>query len=236
MTTNDDPNANIKIVVRTNGPYVTLGKIPLVKKIQVVSEFGEPLTWKKEGEIATDEGYCLCRCGQSRDLPFCDGTHNEVGFDGTENAPTSLSTERRIDYPGSTKIIIQFDVDMCSGSGFCGNQATTLAEMAEKTDDTQVRTQVIGMIEHCPSGALTYQFEGDEVDNEVDLPKQIAVTTEITSEGPIRGPFWVTGNIPIVRADGKPFEIRNRVTLCNCGRSHYKPLCDGSHRAYPTRK
>jgi hypothetical protein len=73
--------------------------------------------------------------------------------------------------------------------------------MAEKTDDTQVRTQVIGMIEHCPSGALTYQFEGEKFDNEVDLPMQIAVTTEITSEGPIQGPLWVTGSIPIERAE-----------------------------------
>jgi CDGSH-type Zn-finger protein len=41
---------------------------------------------------------------------------------------------------------------------------------------------------------------------------------------------WVTGNIPIERADGKPFETRNRVTLCRCGHSENKPLCDGTHR------
>jgi uncharacterized Fe-S cluster protein YjdI len=141
-----------------------------------------------------------------------------------------------MDYPGSHKIMIQFDTNLCCESGFCGNQATTVFQMAEKTDDTQVRTQVIGMIEHCPSGALTYRFDGEEGDNEVDLPMQIAATTEITSEGPIRGPFWVTGGIPIERADGKPFETRNRVTLCNCGQSQVKPLCDGSHRKYPAGK
>ena len=57
------------------------------------------------------------------------------------------------------------------------------------------------------------------------------VTTEITSDGPIDGPLWVTGHIPVERADGQPMETRNRVTLCNCGKSKNKPLCDGSHRA-----
>ncbi len=231
-----DPDTAKKIIVCLNGPYKVIGNIPLVSKIQVVSEFGEPLTWKKEGDISTEGEYYLCRCGQSNTPPFCDRSHKEAEFDGTERAPTNLSTQRRIVFPGCTKMDIHFDTSLCSESGFCANRKTTLAEMAERTEDTQVRTQAIGMIEHCPSGALTYHFEGEQADNEVDLPQQIAVLTEITSEGPIRGPLWVTGYIPIERDDGLPFERRNRVTLCNCGQSNSKPLCDGSHRAHPTMK
>ena len=43
------------------------------------------------------------------------------------------------------------------------------------------------------------------------------------------GPLWVRGGIPIESADGKTYEIRNRVTLCRCGKSSNKPFCDGSH-------
>jgi len=86
------------------------------------------------------------------------------------------------------------------------------------------------MVERCPSGALTYHIAPDDTDIEPDLPKQIADTTEITSDGPIAGPLWVTGGIPIERSDGRQFETRNRVTLCNCGHSSIKPLCDGTHR------
>jgi len=58
----------------------------------------------------------------------------------------------------------------------------------------------------------------------------MSVTAEIKLEGPIIGPLWLKGNIPVERSDGQPFEIRNRVTLCNCGHSCNKPLCDGIHR------
>jgi len=45
------------------------------------------------------------------------------------------------------------------------------------------------------------------------------------------GPYWIRGGIPIFSADGKPYEVRNRVTLCRCGKSANKPFCDSSH--YP---
>jgi hypothetical protein len=102
--------------------------------------------------------------------------------------------------------------------------------MVPETHDTQVRSHVIAMIERCPSGSYVYALEEGGEDIEPDLPQQVAVTTETTWAGPVAGPLWVTGNVPIERADGQPFEKRNRVTLCRCGLSRKKPLCDGTHR------
>jgi CDGSH-type Zn-finger protein len=225
-----------QIEVCAEGPYIVTGAIPLVSKTQVVSELGEPLTWKKDGDIQTDMAYFLCRCGHSHRMPFCDGTHLEIKFDGTEAAPINSVAERQETYPGCKSLIIRFDIDICTEAGFCSNRMTSIAEMATHTDDIQVRSLAIAMIEHCPSGALTYALENGGENIEADLPQQIASTTEITTDGAIQGPLWVTGSIPIIRADGQALEVRNRVTLCNCGHSQIKPLCDGSHRMYPTKK
>jgi CDGSH-type Zn-finger protein len=225
-----------RIVVTKDGPYVVHGHIPLVRKIQVVSEHGEPLTWKKGESIETAETYELCRCGKSKYLPLCDVTHALIDFDGTETADTGLTADRQVTFEGGTNIVVKRDYSVCMESGFCGNRITDVEEMTPHTDDTQVRAQVMAMIERCPSGSYTYSLEEGEDDVEPDLPQQIAQSTEITSDGPIEGPLWVTGGIPIERSDGQPFETRNRVTLCDCGLSKSKPLCDGTHRDVRTRE
>jgi CDGSH-type Zn-finger protein len=219
-----------KIVVKKDGPYLVRGHVPLVRKIQVVSEYGEPLTWRKCEPFETGEAYALCRCGQSREKPFCDGTHRTVHFDGTETADTRVTADRQRIYPGGTHIVAKRDDPLCTHAGFCANRVTNVKRMIPATADTGVRSQVMAMIERCPSGSLTYALEAGQPDIEPDLPQQVAVVTESTSKGPIAGPLWVTGGIPIERADGLPLETRNRVMLCGCGRSRSKPLCDGTHR------
>ena len=220
-----------KIIIRPNGSYLVQGDIPLVRKTQVVSELGEPITWKFEGEIETPAGeYKLCRCGLSGDMPFCDATHRTAGFDGTETADTGPTAARQRTLRGSTRIVVKKDSSLCMDSGFCGLSGMGMGKLVAATDDTRTRSLVIAMVERCPSGSLTYHIEEGEADIEPDLPQKIAVTTEITSDGPIAGPLWVTGGIPIERSDGQPFETRNRVTLCSCGHSSNKPLCDGTHR------
>jgi CDGSH-type Zn-finger protein len=224
-------NRENKIEIIKNGPYCVSGRLPLVRKTQVVSEHGEPLTWKKEGATDCDEEYTLCRCGQSADKPFCDGSHHLVDFDGSEQADTGARAARQAVFPAGRKIVVEKDASLCMLSGFCGFENASLPELLVRAaNDTQVRSLVIAMVERCPSGALTYRLDPAEPPIEPDLPEQIADTTEITQYGPIAGPLWVTGWVAIQRADGKPFEPRNRVTLCNCGKSGNKPLCDGTHR------
>jgi CDGSH-type Zn-finger protein len=231
----DEKSAIPRIVMTPNGSYHVYGNIPLVHKTQVVSEYGEPLTWVKDGvyDPKPKEGqdyYRLCRCGQSKDKPYCDSSHHDVHFDGTQTADTRPTAERREIHPG-TGLVVKHDDYLCADTGFCGTRLTNILRMLRDTGEPRTRAEIIAMIERCPSGSYAYSMAPDQEDIEPDLPMQIAVTTEMTSDGPIEGPLWVTGNIPIERADGQPFETRNRVTLCNCGLSKHKPLCDGAHRS-----
>ncbi len=59
------------IDVSSNGPYHVTGGVEL-RDVP-----------KMEGSSA--EHYTLCRCGQSKNKPFCDGTHAKVGFADEEN-------------------------------------------------------------------------------------------------------------------------------------------------------
>ncbi len=214
-----DENQNF--TVRPDGPYIVRGGIPLVRKKQVMSEYGEPLDWQKESDLSTDDVYRLCRCGKSNNKPFCDGTHTKVVFDGTEAADTGPISARRKTF-SSPKISIEDDHSLCMHSGFCGNRITNIWKMREESNDRQVLAEIIGMIERCPSGTLAYTLEpGGEI-IEPDLPKEVAVIPD--------GPLWITGGTPVERSDGEPLETRNRVTLCRCGASAKKPLCDGSHK------
>jgi len=215
----DDQTPQPKVKVMPNGPLMVSGSVPLRNKKPIMSEHGEPLTWQTEVPVETRATYALCRCGASSNKPFCDGTHSKNDFDGTETATTDEYEQSRTSYPG-TGIEVFDDRAICVHAGFCGNQVSNVWKMSPKTDDTQVRAQVMAMIERCPSGALTYEVNGQAV--EPDLPTEVSITPD--------GPIWVSGGIPVERSDGQPMETRNRVTLCRCGHSANKPLCDGSHK------
>jgi CDGSH-type Zn-finger protein len=227
-------NSTQKIEIQWDGPYRVTGGVPLVRKVQVVTEAGEPVAWQKTAALPANETYKLCRCGKSREKPFCDFSHCD-GFDGTETADTSPTAARQTvlakGSPPERRITVRRDTSVCMEAGFCANRFGRIDDLLANLDDPRVLTQVIAMIERCPSGSYSYTIEPEGAEIEPDLPLQIAVVTEMTSEGPIMGPLWITGGIPIERSDGAQVEPRNRVTLCRCGLSKIKPLCDGTHRA-----
>ena len=202
------------------GPLLVRGGVPLTRETAVTSEHGEPLAWRTSDPLETTDSYALCRCGQSANKPFCDGTHASVGFEGADTADASTYDERATTL-GGTGITVRDDRSICVHAGFCGNRVTNIWKQVADTDDSIVRLAVINEVEKCPSGAITYRFDGDDEDNEAPRPPGVGVVDD--------GPLWVSGHIPVTTSTGVEIERRARVTLCRCGQSSNKPLCDGSH-------
>lgn len=207
------------ITATDGGPYVLSGSLPMRSMDKVTSEKGEPMTWRSGPAIELEDDTALCRCGHSGNKPYCDGSHRKADWDATDGFPSgSVSNERARALAGEGLTVLD-DKMLCMHAGFCGTERTNVWEMIDETSDTEVRATTIRMVEKCPSGRLTNIIDGDAV--EPDLPQGIGVVPG--------GPLWVTGEVQVSSETGGPLETRNRLTLCRCGASSLKPLCDGSH-------
>src|SRR5512139_3387756 len=84
-----------KIKVSKNGPYIVSGRIPITEQTIVCESDGTSVEWRTVKEYPTQEECALCRCGHSKNKPFCDGTHLRIRFDGSETA----GQEAYLDHP-----------------------------------------------------------------------------------------------------------------------------------------
>ena len=221
-----------KIKVCRDGPYSVSGAIPLFEL--TVSNDAEdcPCDYHVSKRFPLQEDYSLCRCGQSRDKPFCDKTHEAAHFNGTETAGRVLYRARAEELQGP-KLVLTDVRDLCSYVGMC-LRAGGIRDLILHSDDPEARRIALQEVANCNSGRLIAFDKKNGRPIEPKLEPSIAVVEE-----PLRGydgPLWVRGGIPIESAEGVPYEVRNRVTLCRCVISSNKPFCDGSHRAIKKKK
>ena len=216
-----------RIVVSKDGPYVVTGEVPV--SIQVIEPNKEGLSWEwKQGKEFPVNGkmeYSLCRCGQSKTKPFCDGTHAKIRFNGNETA-TRKPYVRQAETSDGPTLTLNDAESLCAFARFC-DPGGQIWNLIEQTDDPKARELVIREANYCPSGRLVVRDKKTGKTIEHELPPSIGVI-EDPALG-CSGPLWVRGGIPIESQDGKPYEVRNRVTLCRCGASSNMPFCNGSH-------
>lgn len=219
------PTSNqLRIKVSRNGPYIVTGGVPLTVNTIVVDDKGSPCEWKAGKKYPVERVYKLCRCGKSKTDPFCDNTHSRIGFDGTETASPQpfLSEAETLKGPDLTLTDLP---KLCVHAGFCDRMGGTWA-LTQYSDTPEARRIAIEQAGNCPSGRLVvWDAQGNVLEPEYE-PSIVLV--EDPNKG-VSGPLWVRGGIPIESAEGSTYEIRNRVTLCRCGRSTNKPFCDGKH-------
>lgn len=198
----DAPQINI----RENGPLV----------VKNVRSFRLP-----DGSEAEEKAIrVLCRCGQSKNKPFCDGSHNDSGFDGS--ASDVSHRDRVYPYEGA-QVAVYYNKLLCSHAGECARLAPDVFDPAKKpwvqpdNGEVDLIKQVVAT---CPSGALRLSAPGQSA----TALTQDDVTVSVDRHGPIR----VT-NVPIGAETWAEGQSEKKYVLCRCGKSGNKPFCDGTH-------
>lgn len=219
-----------KITISKDGPYLVAGSVPLSLQTIGVNADGESTKWVEGPTLKVAKEYALCRCGESKMKPFCDGSHAKAGFDGTETASREPIMKQAKVIDGPAMQLADAEV-LCAFARFCDPNGR-IWNQTESTDDPAVRANFIRQAGDCASGRLIAIDKGTGKAIEPKLPQAIGIVEDPARE--CSGPLWVRGGIPLVDADGKAYEIRNRMTLCRCGRSENKPFCNGAHASEPT--
>lgn len=216
-----------RVKVSKDGPYLVSGGIPVVRQTIVADSQGTAVAWRFDMKFPLMEKCGLCRCGQSKNKPFCDGTHLKVGFVGTETAAPEEYLDKLKVFEGSVIRLIDYE-ELCASARFC-HRAGGIWNLVKDCEDPKIKQIIVEESCDCPSGRLVVfdKLKGKEVEPEFE--KSI-VAIEDPQVG-VSGPLWIRGSVPVESADGKTYCVRNRMTLCRCGKSTNKPFCDSSH--YP---
>lgn len=170
--------------------------------------------------LQTKAAIGLCRCGASKNKPYCDGSHKDAGFND-EISPDRIE-DTLSSYKGK-QITIYNNPLICSVAEYCHRELESVFNTQrepwiapDEADVEQIRAQ----IEKCPSGALSYSINGQP---QPDAKCEAAIRIE--KNGPLR----VSGEITLKDANWAQGALRQHYTLCRCGASRNKPFCDGSH-------
>ncbi len=219
-----DQTRGMKITVSKNGPYLVEGSVPLAKQTIVTNDAGESVEWRQGDEFEPRAIYNLCRCGQSATKPFCDSSHQRNGFDGTELASREPYLSQATIQRGPTLNLTDQE-SLCAFARFC-DPAGQVWNLVEEEGEEAARLTALEA-GRCPSGRLVAWDKRTNVALEPHFEPSIGLIED--PKLGVSGPIWVRGGIPVVSANGEPYEVRNRQTLCRCGASSNKPFCDGSH-------
>lgn len=175
----------------------------------------------KLNDIPVSPVMALCRCGESKKKPFCDGTHGKIGFKGDKEP--DRRPDRIDEYIGKEVTIVD-NRGVCARYGACVAGLPKVFRFGVKPwidPDGAPAEDIIETIELCPSGALSYKKDG-VWNQELDRPPLIKI-----AKG---GPYHVEGHISLQDDQNSTPQSKEHYTLCRCGGSMNKPFCDASHK------
>lgn len=204
----DDTKSNNAPIIeaRENGPMIAKN----------VKTFRLP-----DGSLAEDKPIrALCRCGHSKNKPYCDGSHNDAKFD---SSPGDAKSHDKVSVYEGADVTVYYNRLLCSHAAECGRLASNVFNTQERPwiqPDNGTVEQIAQVVSACPSGALRM--------SEPNENPQAITNDEVSIQVEKNGPYWVR-NIAISPEYWAEGQSDNKYVLCRCGLSKNKPFCDGTH-------
>lgn len=221
-------SSDYKIEITEHGPYLVYGEPPLATQHIRANGLGESWEFKEGRTFSTaKEPTALCRCGASKQKPYCDGTHMRHKWSPKLTAHPEALLDNA-DITSGDELTLADNRQYCAFARFC-DAGEGVWSATEASFDDRARRLAIRQASMCPSGRLAIWGNDSDHPFEPNYPPSLGLIEDDVLES--SGPLWVRGGIRIEREDGVAYEVRNRTTLCRCGESANKPYCDGTHAA-----
>lgn len=194
-------SSKLEIEIMEDGPY----------KMSNV----DSLEFNNEPQDITNPCF-LCRCGESKKAPYCDGSHGAAGFVGKSKP---LKKQDIIVWEGK-KLKTYFNPNICMHARYCA----PLGELRKKEGDdgsTATAEKIVFIANKCPSGAVSYEKLADFTEKKPNHENRVS----IRKGGEIR----IQAESNAVNFDLSDRQDSDKITLCRCGKSLNKPFCDAQH-------
>ncbi|MEN8832659.1 CDGSH iron-sulfur domain-containing protein [Pacificibacter sp.] len=200
-----------KITPRENGPLVAQD-IPVLKDA--------------DGSVigADKPAYGLCRCGQSQNKPYCDGSHVAAGF-SSDNGDAKIRNAE-ISYKGQVEgaqVTVSYTPVLCGHIGECQRLHRVVFDPRKQPwiqPENGTLDGIKSVISACPSGALRLSID-ESIPVHIDSDE---VSVKVVKNGP-----YVVKNVPLDAVFNGVGANEKEYILCRCGQSKNKPFCDGTH-------
>lgn len=189
-----------------------------IKVSNKADETLEKIVSFEQNDLDIKSDVYLCRCGRTKNQPFCDGSHVKAKFVSNKEIE-----EETIQVYEGKEIDIHFNRSICCGAAKCVREFSNIYKSASKdwiSPDKGTIEEVKNSIKACPSGALSYRLKDESQKETYEKPK-----IDIIKKGPI----LIKGKIDMQISSWSTDANKEKYALCRCGASKNKPFCDYSH-------
>ena len=199
--------SKLKITPTENGPLMIEGTDAVVR-------YTDGERYPIQGKAA------LCRCGGSKNKPFCDGSHKGNGFTSAKDpnrVPDTLENHT------GNGITIHDNRGLCAHAGRCTDGLPVVFRLGQEpwiAASASDAETIAETIQQCPSGALSHSIN-EKLYRDRGGDALVALAPN--------GPYVIRGGAELTNTELDQGGTTDHMTLCRCGASQNKPFCSGAH-------